>query len=251
MATFDRARLEESLADRPTTEYSGVRLYLMEDDESGDEAAVDEDAAADRDTEDDEDAEDEDGIHLDFDTSAALAILTGDTLAIGSEAAVRQIIDVRGGAASARANSELMELLEDVDTDSQLWAVAAKEGLLSSLRSSGDTTMPQIPVDRINALILSLNVNDGMAFTLRGRTGAEEDAKLLGDSLNGMLALGKMMLQSNQPEIFEIIDQGMTAGSSGFDVTVRARLTMEQIERLRRFAEETMSDAGASRSEIG
>jgi len=144
-----------------------------------------------------------------------------------------------------------MDLLEDVDTDAEIWAVAAQEGMLRGLRSGGNSPLPQIPVDRINAMIMSMRVTDGMAFTLRGRTGAEEDAKLLGDSLNGMLAFGKMMLQSNQPEIFDIIDRGVTAGSSGYDVTVRAQLTLEQIEQLQSFAREAMSDAGDAGAEIG
>lgn len=233
VATLDRARIEEALADRPTFEHAGHTVYVLRED-------------------DEEDSEvDASGVQISFDTSGALSLLSNDTFVVGSQEAVRAVIDVAEGAPSARTNTRLMELLEDVDTDAELWAVAAQDGMLAGLRSEGGTTMPQIPLDRINSMIASLRVTDGLAFTFRGRTGAEEDAKLLGDSLNGMLAFGKMMLQSNEPEIFEIIDRGVTAGSSGYDVTVRAQLTVEQLERLRQFARRTMSGEEGDEEQVG
>lgn len=104
--------------------------------------------------------------------------------------------------------------------------------------------MPQIPVDRINAIIASARLTDGLGLRLRGRTGEEADAKLLGDSLNGMLAFGKMMLQSRSPEIFEILDRGVTAGSSGRDVTIRANLSMADLETLTEYAKSQVGDEG-------
>jgi hypothetical protein len=232
LATLDSERITEALADRPSFEYGGRTVYqLREDGEDGEIDAS--------------------GMEISFDTSGALALLSGDSFVAGSEEAVRAVIDVQGGAPSARTNTRMMELLEDVDTDAELWAIAAQDGMLAGLRSEGESTMPQIPIDRINSMIASLRVTDGLAFTFRGRTGAEEDAKLLGDSLNGMLAFGKMMLQSNEPEIFKIIDEGVTAGSSGYDVTVRARLTVEQLETLRQFARKTMSDDESEDEQVG
>lgn len=233
VATLDRARIEEALADRPTFEHGGHTVYVLrEDDEEEGEA-------------------DASGVQISFDTSGALSLLSGDTFVVGSQEAVRAVIDVAGGAPSARTNTRLMDLLEDVDTDAELWAVAAQDGMLAGLRSEGGTTMPQIPLDRINSMIASLRVSDGLSFTFRGRTGAEDDAKLLGDSLNGMLAFGKMMLQSSEPEIFQIIDQGVTAGSSGYDVTLRARLTVEQLETLQQFARKTMSGEEGDAEQVG
>ena len=49
-----------------------------------------------------------------------------------------------------------------------------------------------------------------------------------------------MMLQSSSPEVFEILDRGVTAGSNGFDVTVRAQLTAEDVEALYAYARQTM-----------
>jgi hypothetical protein len=84
-------------------------------------------------------------------------------------------------------------------------------------------------------------LSDGLSFRMRGRTPAEEDAKNLGDALNGMVALGKMMLQNNNPGVFEILDRGLQTGSRGRDVTIDATLTMDDLRVLREYADTVMN----------
>ena len=52
-----------------------------------------------------------------------------------------------------------------------------------------------------------------------------------------MVALGKMMLQSSSPAVFEILDRGIETGSRGRDVTIDAQLTMEDLRVLREYAD--------------
>lgn len=242
-ATFQRDRVIEALADRPTSEYEGFTLHLLDDPDGGEDH--DGDDSDDNHGEDHGDGDHQmDGDSIDF--GGALAILDDSTIAMGDEATVRAMIDVVNGAPSARANTVLMSLLEDVDTRSEMWVVSANQGLFSDLTEEGGAAIPQIPVDRINSMILSLRAGDGLALRFRGRTDAEEDAKLLGDSLNGMLAFGKMMLQSSNPDVFAIVDRSIKAGSSGQDVTVRAQLSIEDIEKLQEFARTTMEDGPGS-----
>lgn len=238
LASYDRDKLMATLEKAETFEHEGRTLYRMKDIEvgdGGDEAAGDaepETAA--------EDADAEEGV---------LAILDEQTLVIGQEKAVIDILGVIGGAPSARANEQLMGLLQDVDPSSEMWVVSARDGLLGELKPSEGMPMPQIPVDKVNAIIFSARLATGLDLTLRGRTGAEADAKLLGDSLNGMLAFGKMMLQSNQPEVFAILDRGITAGSSGYDVTIKAALSIDDLRALRDFAKNAMSEEGTAERE--
>lgn len=251
VATFDRARVLESLGGHEPERYEGHDLYTIA---SWSRRAGDDDASADNDAsqEDDDSSEDDDDAseHDDSDDDGSLSrsymtILDDSTLAFGGGETLRRIIDVARGEPSARTNDELMGLLEDVDPDSQVWTVSAHTSLLGDISAPEGTPMPQIPVDRIDALIMSIRLTDGIAMKLRGRTADQADAKLLGDSLNGMLAFGKMMLQSRTPEIFEILDRGVRAGSSGRDVTVSADLSMADIEALRQYAEKTIGDREA------
>jgi len=241
MASFDRARITEKLAGAtPSQEYGGYSLYELASwrFKDHDEAEGDVDEQSDEDAHEQGAEADDDADDADLDRGFAL-ILDDSTLAFGGEQMLHEIIDVAGGAASARDNDQLMGLLEDVDPDSQLWVVTAQHGIFEQLRADRQD-LPQIPINRIESLIVSGHLTEGISLVVRGRTEREDDAKLLGDSLNGMLAFGKMMLQSSSPEVFEILDRGVTAGSNGFDVTVRAQLTAEDVEALYAYARQTM-----------
>ncbi len=143
-----------------------------------------------------------------------------------------------------------MGLLEDVDPAAQMWVISAQEGLFQGITPGEGSPVAQIGYDRINALIMSVDLTEGISLRMRGRTPVEEDAKNIGDALNGMLALGKMMLQSNSPEVFEILDNDVKAGSSGRDVTIKAQLTMEDIQTLQNFARDAMSE-GEDEGDVG
>ena len=226
VATFDRDRVLESMAGQPTEEYGGHTLY-----------AADGWGREDDDGENGEGA-DEDGNKVD----GYLAILDDSTLAFGGGCTIRAIIDVANGAASTRTNTRLMALLEDVDPDSETWFVSAQNALFKDITPDDSMPMQQIPLDRINAMIISLRMANGIQVSLRGRTEESSDAKLLGDSLNGMLAFGKMMIQGSDPDVFSILDRGITAGSSGRDVTLRADLSIDDLETLRDYAHKTFDE---------
>ncbi len=233
VATFDRDKVLESIAEQPTEEYGGYTLYSSDGWHRGEDEGDDEG-----------DGEGDDGDRDD----GYLTILDDNTVAFGGSRTIRAIIDVANGAASARTNTRLMGLLEDVDPDSETWFVSAQDALFKDIAPDSDGPMQQIPIDRIDAMIMSLRLTDGIQVNLRGRTGESSDAKLLGDSLNGMLAFGKMMIQGSDPDVFAILDRGITAGSSGRDVTLRANLSIADLETLSNYArttfEESMGEPG-------
>lgn len=233
LATFERERIEQALANVPVDEYSGRTLYQVGAmDRSGEEA-------------DEEEGAGDDSISVDLELDGWMIILSDTVLAFGSSDSVRAIIDVADGAPSARDNSTLMALLEDVNTNAQVWLISAQEGMFSDITPGEGSPIGQIGYDRINAVMLAIDLSDGLSLRMRGRTPAEEDAKNLGDALNGMVALGKMMLQSSSPGVFEILDRGIETGSRGRDVTIDATLTMDDLRVLREYADSMMnSDEG-------
>ena len=229
LATFERERIANAVASAPSTEYSGRTLYqvgaMAEDEEDGEES-------------------DEDGVEIDGEVDGWMTVLGDNVLAFGSSESIRSIVDVADGAPSARDNSTLMALLEDVNTDAQVWLVSAQEGMFSNITPEAGSPIGQIGYDRINAMMIALDLSDGLSFRMRGRTPAEEDAKNLGDALNGMVALGKMMLQSNNPGVFEILDRAIDTGSRGRDVTIDAELTMDDLRTLREYADTMIEPEG-------
>ena len=242
VATFDRAKMLESIAGQPTEEYGGHTLYSSEgwhriaeeSDHPGDDTNEDDNGLV---------AEDLQPAIAGFANDSYLTILDDNTVAFGSHRTIRAIVDVANGAASARTNTRLMGLLEDIEPDSETWLVSAQDALFKDIAPNNTVPMQQIPIDRINAIIMSLRLADGIQVNLRGRTGMSSDAELIGDSLNGMLAFGKMMIQGNNPDVFAILDRGITAGSSGRDVTLRANLSIGDLEILSKYARATFEDS--------
>lgn len=233
LATFERERIEQALASVPVEEYSGRTLYQVGAMDRSEEEADEDEGAGD------------DSTSVDLELDGWMTILSDTVVAFGSSDSVRAIVDVADGAPSARDNSTLMALLEDVNTNAQVWLISAQEGMFSDITPGEGSPIGQIGYDRINAVMLALDLSDGLSFRMRGRTPAEEDAKNLGDALNGMVALGKMMLQSSSPGVFEILDRGIETGSRGHDVTIDATLTMDDLRVLREYADSMMnSDEG-------
>ncbi len=239
VASFDRDRVIDSLDGHATEEYSGYTLYSIGDwDGPDDDDAHDGDSDADADHADGDDTDGDDDSEVGY-----LTLLDDSTVAFGGSSTIRAIIDVANGAASARTNTRLMGLLEDVDPDSETWFISSQDALLSGIAPDDNVPMQQIPIDRINAMIMSLRLANGLQMNLRGRTEESADAKLLGDSLNGMLAFGKMMIQGSDPDVFSILDTSISAGSSGRDVTLRADLSIADLEALRDYAREMFEES--------
>ena len=98
--------------------------------------------------------------------------------------------------------------------------------------------VPTNAVESIEVMTMSMRLGDGMTLRLAGVAASAEDAGLLAETLNGWVALGKIMLQQNQPEMFSILDRGITVGQDDRTVHIEARLTAADIEALRLMAEE-------------
>lgn len=247
VASFDRERLEGSLQERPSVTYGEATFWELNEPEPLEDETEEEDP-------EDDGIDDEEATEEEPERERSrphLVILDADTVAVGSRTMLERIVDVAGGAPSARSNERLTGLIEDVEADSDVWAVSAQDQMFAGLPGRNDGPTSQIPVDKVRSLILSIQLADGIEVELRGRTAREEDAQLLGDSLNGMLAFGKMMLQNNSPEIFAILDESVTAGSGGRDVTVRAALSIQELRSLREFARETFDEAEQEESREG
>ena len=66
---------------------------------------------------------------------------------------------------------------------------------------------------------------------------------MLTDSLNGLLSMGKMMIQGSEPELFKILDRGVRTQQDDRTITIEVNLTETDLEFLRRMAEDEMGDA--------
>jgi hypothetical protein len=159
----------------------------------------------------------------------AVAFLADNLVGLGSEAALRQTIDLEHGQANVTANDELMKMIEGVDRGNA-WAVGRFD-LLTSGAHIPDQVASQIPP--ITWFSASGHVNGGMSATLNVE--AKDDAA--GDNLrqviNGFMALARMQAgaNSNKPEMAAML-QSIQLGGQGKTVSVSFTLPAEALDIL-------------------
>ena len=88
---------------------------------------------------------------------------------------------------------------------------------------------------------MSLQIGNGLSARLAGIATSSEDARMLTDSLNGLIAMGKMMLQGSQPELFEILD-GVHAEQDDQKINIEVTLSQTSFDFLLSIVEQELSN---------
>jgi len=145
-----------------------------------------------------------------------LAFAEPGLVMFGDEQTVREAIDTASGAgASVTGNAELMNLVKDVDRDSNAWAVGRFD-LLANRAKLPSEISAQIPAIRWFAA--SGRINGGMAGRLRAEARDEQAAQNLRDVMNGLMALARMQAGS-RPEVQTML-QSLQLGGTGKTVEI-------------------------------
>ena len=238
----DRERLDALLVGAETLEHGGVVIYST--DEVGSRYA--EAAAAAGMAAPDVDSE----TSADDDDPAYLALLDGGTVAIGTLAGLQAVIDVEGGGREAlAADAAMSDRIAEVAGYGQTWMVATRsawDDRMADLDAGGAGAMvPSNAIERIETVTLAMRYADGISMRMTGITGTPEDAALLAESLNGWIAMAKMMVQASEPELFAIFDSAVRAGHDDRTVHIEIALTEADVEVLQRRIEKQMGNAAA------
>lgn len=249
---FDRDRLMTSLADSPTLSYRDQTLYELELDAW--ESTGDEDEG--EETEGEEGGEESEGEHGEIWVEGAekaqpgyLVIIDDQTLMIGSETGVKFALDTAAGERpKVRDDSTMNEMIMSLPYDDQIWIVAADEAWAERLaempeEGASPVPIPLAAIEGIEVITLAMHMSDAMRLRLSGIAATEEDATMISQSMLGLLAMGKMMIQQAQPELFKIIDSGLLIDSDDRVINIEANLSAVDIAILRKLAEERAGEA--------
>lgn len=234
---FDRGRFESLLTDVETIEYEGATMYAADDFARNLAVAVGSEEAIES-----LEAKTEDGYN------AYIVILDDTTLAIGTEDNLRIVVDVDGGRRETlKSDPNMNDLISEVAGHGQIWLVATRstwDDQVADLGASGAGGMiPTAAIESIETVTLSMRMGDGMSIRLAGISASAKNAAMLTDSLNGLLSMGKIMIQGSQPELFQILDRGVHAEQDDRRINIEANLTPADLEFLRRMAEDEVGDA--------
>jgi len=249
---FDRDRLMTSLADSPTLSYRDHTLYELEQDawgSTGEEHEGEE-------TEGEEGGEEGEGEHGETWVEGAekaqpgyLVIINDQTLMIGSETGVKFALDTAAGERpKVRDDATMTEMIMSLPDDDQIWIVAADEAWAEELaempeEGASPVPIPLAAIEGVEVVTFAMHMSDSMRLRLSGIAATEEDATMISQSMLGLLAMGKMMIQQAQPELFNIIDRGLLIDSDNRVINIEANLSAEDIATLRELAEERVGEA--------
>lgn len=141
---------------------------------------------------------------------ACLAFLDDFTLGFGSPALLAQAASVREGSTpSVLDDPDLGPLIREGLGSGQFWGVFRSGFLADQLRDRIETGIPLVGVLRgfsgVRLLRFTLRFSNSIDLVARTRTGTEEEARLLADTLNGFLALAKL-LAKDQPEVLRFLE---------------------------------------------
>ena len=242
---FDRDRLMTSLADSPTLSYRDQTLYELEPDEW--EAMGEEHEG--------EEAESE-GEHgevwvegAEETQSGYLVIINDQTLMMGSETGVKFALDTAAGERpKVRDDSAMNEMIMSLPTDDQIWIVADNEAWAEQLaempeEGASPVPIPLAAIEGVEAVTFAMHMSDAMRLRISGIAASEEDATMISQSMLGLMAMGKMMIQQAQPDLFNILDRGLLIDSDDRIINIEANLSAEDIATLRELAEERVGEA--------
>jgi hypothetical protein len=177
---------------------------------------------------------------VDPETPGWVAILDDQTIALGTDLSLQTMVDVDGGRHDGlQADAAMTGLVADVVDEGQIWFVATRDTWQDRMDDLGQSPMvPTAAINSIETVTMSLRMGDGMTLRIAGMAGSPETASELTTSLNGLLGMGRMMLQQSDPELFAIVDRALSVRQEENTVRIQADLTPEDMEVLQRLAEE-------------
>ena len=124
-----------------------------------------------------------------------LAFLEPGLVAVGSSSAVRHAIDAATSATSITSNDEMMNLVKDIETGNNAWAVGRFDVLASRAQLPPEVAQHIPPVKWFAA---AGHINGGVSGLLRAEANDEESAQRLRDVVRGFLALAQLQGQNDQ-----------------------------------------------------
>ncbi len=137
---------------------------------------------------------------------SSYTVLDETTAAAGSVDAVRAAID--RAAAAGGSGSALLTAAEGLPLTSQIWAVGADLGALADryVPRDGNIANARRLLKSTRSVTFSADLRAGVKATITAACGTDQDAKLLNDTLRGILGLGRLSVPEERRELLRVYD---------------------------------------------
>jgi hypothetical protein len=154
-----------------------------------------------------------------------LAFLEPGLVGIGSETAIKSSIDAQLSAQSITSNSDMMELVSQIDNGNNAWAVGRFDVLASQAKLPTEISS-KLPA--VKTFAVMTHIDGGVSGTLRAEARDPQSADNLRQVVQGALALGRM---SNDPKATALINSLQLSGT-GTTVALSFTVPMELFDMI-------------------
>src|SRR5450759_1571930 len=118
-----------------------------------------------------------------------VAFLESGLVGIGSEAAVKGAIDAQLTSHSITSNNEMMELIADIDSGNNAWAVGRVDAIANQTKMPAEIA-GKLPA--VKTFAVMTHIDGGVTGSLRAEARDDQSAENLRQVVQGLLALGRM-----------------------------------------------------------
>jgi hypothetical protein len=139
----------------------------------------------------------------------SLAFLEAGLVAIGTKATVQRAIDAQMSSHSITSNSEMMDLVTEIASNSNAWAVGRFDSIAQQANLPAEVANKMPPIKWFAA---SGHVNGGISGTLRAEAIDDASAENLRKIVSGALAFGEMAAKSD-PKVSALINSLQLSGT--------------------------------------
>jgi len=157
--------------------------------------------------------------------TGVLAFLEPGLVAIGDLNAVQRAIDAQLSAQSITSNNEMMELVKDIESTNNAWAVGRFD-LISAQANLPEQIARQIPP--VKWFAAAGHINGGISAQLRAEAIDDQAAENLRGVVNGVISFARLQGQ-NDPKLTSLI-QSLQMSGSGKTVQLSFRVPSEIFE---------------------
>lgn len=166
------------------------------------------------------------GEHNGVQPAVSLAFLEPGLVAIGGEPAIKSSIDAQLTAHSITSNSDMMELVADIDRGNNAWAVGRFDAINQArIPEEIKTHMP--PIKTFAAMA---RIDGGISGTLRADATDDQSAENLRQIVNGFLAFGR--LQAHNDAKAAALLQSLQLSGSGKTVALSFTVPIEVLDMI-------------------
>jgi uncharacterized protein DUF3352 len=156
-----------------------------------------------------------------------IAFLEPGLVAVGDSAVVKHAIDAQLSAQSITSNSEMMELVKDIERSNNAWAVGRLDVLTSQAKLPDEIAL-RIPAVKLFAA--AGHINGGVSGSLRAEARDEQAAQQLRDIVRGFLAFAQLQSQ-NDPKL-AALSQSLQLSGDGTTVALSFTVPAELLQMM-------------------